>query len=149
MNCRIKSGHSVAYLLFINPVIPGIQNISANPFQRDPAISKILGIAAPVIRESPANARSPSLASTGPGLGLVWEDARDPENGELWFGLLTGDGQPDEEPFRLTEAPGATQGPRLLHANGRFGLTFFDSRAAPEDRERSGVYFAAGPFSCP
>ncbi len=99
--------------------------------------------------ETPSIARAPSIASTGEGLGVVWEDSRNAANSELYFAELDGAGALVGEPFRLTDAPGATSGPQLLHAQGRFGLTFFDRRAAPDDHDRAGVYFATGPMSCP
>ena len=82
---------------------------------------------------------TPSLAWTGDGYGVAWEDERDGyEQAEIYFRLLDERGAPVGDELRITNAAGISYWPSLAWNGTGFGLAWSDVRDGQGE-----IYFAS------
>lgn len=73
------------------------------------------------------NPQSTSLAWTGSGFGVVWDDVRNGAR-EIYFARLDADGHKIGVDVRITNAPGQSTIPQLAWSGSEFGLLWSDER---------------------
>jgi hypothetical protein len=88
-----------------------------------------------VVTDSPTSSWHPDLAWTGSAFGLIWE--QDPYGEfDLFFALLSPEGDPIGDVVRITDAPDYSWSPELAWSGDAFGVVWGDHRGSHGD-----VYF--------
>jgi hypothetical protein len=82
------------------------------------------------------NSWTGSLAWNGDGYGLAYQDERD-GNMEFYFSRLDSLGNRIGSEIRVTSHPDKARGPRVVWADGEYGLTWYDNRDGNNE-----IYFA-------
>ena len=83
------------------------------------------------LAEAAGDVRSPDLASTGAGYGVVWAEAREGPLTQLFYTFIDNDGVKQIGDIQLTDeagAPPGRQSPDIVWNGTEFGITWVDNR---------------------